>query len=200
MNTQTAIDGKVQAVGQRTQVAKEHHQTAKQKDEAWFRCVAEERSKLVKVEEAEQNLKDSRSNTEEPCQREQDLSSFSYDADVSKFVFECDMSRDRGCRNAFRSFDQGVDGVLTDLRSKESKHSSDHQTAKQACKAARDDVVRKQSDLDNKKGEWQAQGEECDDKQEERNTAMCLFRTIWITRRASGRLKERSAMTNRKSV
>merc|ERR1719189_23587 len=44
-NTQTAIDGKVQIVGQRTQVAKEHHQTAKQKDEAWFRCVAEERSK-----------------------------------------------------------------------------------------------------------------------------------------------------------
>jgi len=127
------------------------------------------------VEEAEQNLKDSRSNTEEPCQREQDLSSFSYDADVSKFVFECDMSRDRGCRNAFRSFDQGVDGVLSDLRAKESKHSSDHQSAKEACKAARDDVVRKQNDLDNKKGEWEAQGEECDDKHEERNTAMCLF-------------------------
>jgi len=174
-NTQTAIDGKVQIVGQRTQVAVEHHQTAKQKDEAWFRCVAEERSKLVKVEEAEQNLKDSRSNTEEPCQREQDLSTFSYDADTSKLEFHCNMAEDRGCRTAFRTFDQGVDGVLNDLRSKESKHSSDHQNAKQACQAARDDVVRKQNALDGKRGEWQAQGEECDDKQEERNTAMCLF-------------------------
>merc|ERR1719245_2287259 len=77
--------------------------------------------------------------------------------------------------SASRDFDQGVDEVLNDLRSKESKHSSDHQNAKQQCKAARDDVIRKQSALDDKRGEWQAQGEECDDRQEERNTAMCLF-------------------------
>merc|ERR1719330_815729 len=98
-NTQTAIDSKVQIIGQRTQVAKEHHQTAKQDDEEWFMCVAQERNMLVTVEKAEQDLKDSRSNTEEPCQREQDLSSFSYDADVSKFVYTCDMSTDNGCRN-----------------------------------------------------------------------------------------------------
>merc|ERR1719189_1868237 len=96
-NTQTAIDGKVQIVGQRTQVAKEHHQTAKQKDEAWFACVAQEQSMLVEVEKAEQDLKDSRSATEEPCQREQDLSDFSYDADVSAFEFHCNMAQDRRC-------------------------------------------------------------------------------------------------------
>merc|ERR550532_1854248 len=173
--TQDGINERVQSIGDRTQVAKRHHQTAKQKDEAWFKCVAQEKNMLASVEKAEQDLKESRSNTEEPCQREQDLSSFSYDANVEKFVFTCNMAEDSRCTQAFRDFDQGVEEVLNDLSSKESKHSSDHQSAKQQCKEARDDVIRKQSALDDRRGEWQAQGEECDDKQEERNTAMCLF-------------------------
>merc|ERR1719245_1364275 len=130
---------------------------------------------LELVEKAQKDLKQSRDNTREPCQREQDLSSFSYDANVDKFVFTCNMANDPRCTQAFRDFDQGVDEVLNDLRSKESKHSSDHQNAKQQCKEARDDVIRKQSALDDRRGEWQAQQELCDDKQEERNTAMCLF-------------------------
>jgi len=174
-NTQTAIDGKVQNIRAHTQEAKARHEDAVNLDKTWFECVAEEKAKLELVEQAERSVADSRAALDEPCQRKEDTSDYSVDLAVDKFVFQCDKSQDSNCSTAFGTFDQNVETLLSDLKSKKTAASNAYQQATDDCQKANDDLNSKKADLGDKRNAWLSQRVDCDDAKDRRDAAMCHF-------------------------
>jgi len=174
-NTQIAIDEKVQTISAHTQEAKARHQDAVNLDKTWFECVAEEKNKLELVEQAERSVADSRAALDEPCQRKEDTSDYSIDLEVNKFVFECNKAQDSNCSTAFGTFDQNVETLLSDLKSKKAAAANAYQQATDDCQKANDDWNSKKADLGDKRNEWFAQRVECDDAKDKRDAAMCHF-------------------------
>jgi len=174
-NTQVAIDEKVQAIRAHTQEAKARHEDAVKLDKEWFECVAEEKNKLELVEQAERAVADSRAALDEPCQRKEDTSDYSIDLGPDKFVFQCDKTQDSNCSAAFGSFNQNVESLLSDLKSRKTAATAAYQQATDDCQKANDDWNTKKADLGNKRNDWFAQRVVCDDAKDSRDAAMCHF-------------------------
>jgi len=174
-NTQTAIDGKVQNIRTHTQEAKARHEDAVKLDKAWFECVAEEKSMLEQVEQAEKSEADSRAALDEPCQRKEDTSDISIDLACDKFVFQCDISQDSNCSTAFGTFNQNVERFLSDVKSKKSAAVNAYQQATNDCQKANDDWNSKKADLGEKRSAWFSKRVDCDEAKNKRDAAMCHF-------------------------
>lgn len=173
--TQNAINNAVMTLEDATKNVLALKQTADATDQTWFNCVRVERSMLESVEHAEAALAKSRSAVTEPCQEQQDKAKFNWKAEEEDLAFECDISIHDNCDSQLASYKSQINTLFEELEQDVKEAGSDYNDAKLRCEKARQDVVRKQSALDEANQRWQEQRAKCQNKHRQRSETMCTF-------------------------
>jgi len=173
--TQIAINNAVNALESATKNALALKQTADATDQSWFNCVRVEKSLLESVEHADKALAKSRSAVTEPCQEQQDKAQFNWEAKEEDVAFVCDVSIHDNCDSQLASYKSQIQTLFQELQQDVKEAGSEYSEAKLRCEKAREDVLRKQSALDEAKQRWQDQQKKCQDKHKQRGDTMCTF-------------------------
>jgi hypothetical protein len=174
-NTQVAINNAVIALEDATKNALALKDTADTADQTWFNCVRVEKSMLESVEHADKALAKSRSAVTEPCQEQEDKARFNWKAQEEDLAFECVISIHDNCDTQLVSYRSQMNSLVEELKEDVKEAGSEYAEAKQRCERARQDVVRKQSALDESKQTWQDQRKKCQGLHTQRSEAMCSF-------------------------
>jgi len=144
-------------------------------DNAWFNCVRAEKAARVAIEEAEAALAQSRSDTNQPCQLQEDRGPYTWKADAEKLKFYCDIAQYGNCDEQIKNYRYQIGQMTAGLRSDVDYRKQRFTFAKQACDAAKADVIEKQDARDAAVSDYERQREECMRQHEPRQVAMCLF-------------------------
>jgi hypothetical protein len=174
-DTQAAIDEKIKELTEETTQAVAQKKVADGSDDSWFNCVRGEKATRVAIEEAEKTLTQSRSNTNEPCQLQEDRKMYSWDPEAAALKFDCDISAHGNCDKQMQNYQTQINSMLAGLKSDMGEAAESFAAAKNECDQAKADVVKKQSAHDDSIAAWTAQREECLTKHEARLLSMCLF-------------------------
>jgi len=174
-DTQKAIDQRIDDLRSATTEAVDHKSEADAADNAWFECVRAEKAARVAIEEAEADLAQSRSNRNEPCQLQQDRAPYAWGPTAAQLKFVCDISQHGNCDQQLQNYESQIRNMVAGLKSDVKAKVESYQEAKQACDAAKADVVEKQYARDAAVSAWESKRRECMHKHEPRQVAMCLF-------------------------
>jgi len=174
-STQAEIDKRINALNAATAQAVQGKETADAADRTWFECVQEEKAMREAIEDAESTLAQARSDTNEPCQQQEDRAPFEWAPDAAKLKFVCDISEHGNCDLQMKNYQSQIDNMMAGLRIEVDAKVASYTEAKEACDAAKADVVKKQYALDGATASWQNQKRQCMQKHETRQVSMCLF-------------------------
>jgi len=174
-DTQVAIDQKIGDLTSATSQAVDEKNTADKMDGAWFNCVSEEKAKRVAIEEAEEALARAQKAQIAPCQLQEDRKMYTNEPNAEEYKFECDISEHGGCGPQMKSYQTEIDSLLSGVQSGAVEATGLWTEAKNACDAAKAEVVAREQALAAAISAWQKQRSQCMAAHESRQVAMCVF-------------------------
>jgi len=173
--TGDAIEVAVDNLKTATDTAVDEKNNADNGDNVHFNCVRTEKSKREAIEEADERLRQARSNDDEPCQLQADNAGFTASPQLAAFV--CDISTNGNCNEQLTNYKTLIGNVVTafteDLSEKQ-KIYGDH---KIACDAAVAETLAKSNAHDDSIAAWENQKTTCQNNLESAQQLMCLFGT-----------------------
>jgi len=175
LDTQRAIDAAVDALRGATTNAVDEKQTADGLDGAWYSCVTDEKAKRVAIEEAEEALQQARDSQIEPCQQQEDRKATGAQPQADTLKFFCDISTHGNCDAQIANYKAQVDSMISGVKAETQAAVESWTEAKNACDAAKADVVAKQSALGDATSAWHDARSSCKEKHESRQVALCMF-------------------------
>jgi len=174
-DTGRAIDASVDALRVATTNAVGEKETADALDLAWNSCVRDEKAKRVAIEEAEDDLQQARNSQIEPCQQQEDRKATDFQPQAATLKFDCDISTHENCDAQIADYMAQIDSMLSGVTADTQVAVNSWTEAKNACDAAKADVVAKQSALGDATSAWQDARSNCQDTHESRQVALCIF-------------------------
>jgi len=174
-DAQTALNTAIDALSGATTNAVNEKVAADRIDGAWYDCVRDEKVKRVKIEQAEEELQQSRSSQIEPCQQQEDRKGFESQVLADTLQFECDISTHGNCDAQMENYVAQIESMLSGVRAEVQAAEESWTEAKNACDAAKADVVAKQSSLSDATSAWHDARSECQEKHETRHVTLCIF-------------------------
>jgi len=174
-DTQVAIDLKIGDLTSATTQAVDEKKTADNLDGAWFDCVTEEKAKRVAIEEAEEALSRAQKAQIAPCQLQEDRKMYTNEPNAEEYKFECDISEHGSCDPQMKSYQTEIDSLLSGVQSGAVEATSLWTEAKNACDAAKAEVVAREQALAAAISAWQKQRSQCMSAHESRQIAVCVF-------------------------
>jgi len=174
-DTQSAINQRIADLRSATTQAVDRKGDADAADNTWYNCVRAERGAKVAIEEAEKELAQSRSDTNEPCQVKEDRSPYSWKSNPNSLKFYCDIAQYGNCDEQIQNYRYQIQNMAAGLRSDVAYKKQSFNEAKKRCDAAKAVVIEKQDAHSSSIAAWHSKKRECLQKHEPRQVAMCVF-------------------------
>jgi len=175
LDTGRAVDAAVDALTGATTNAVAEKGTADELDGAWNSCVRDEKAKRVAIEEAEDDLQQARNSQVEPCQQQEDRAPTGFQPQAATLQFDCDISTHGNCDAQIEDYMDQIDSMISGVKADTQAAVESWTEAKNACDAAKADVLAKQSALGDATSAWQAARSDCQEKHESRQVSLCIF-------------------------
>jgi len=173
--TQEALDSSIAELQNTTTTAVNLKKAADMADNAWYECVASEKSLLHFAEVAAEELRKAQAAQVAPCQLQEDRDGFSWSRTSKHLAFECDISIHDNCDAQLQNYNSQIDHMILLMKNDVQEAGELWAEAFHACNSAKATVVRKTMSLDYAVKKWEKQRAMCQTKDTTRRESMCTF-------------------------